>query len=156
MCALIWPLVQVPTLEEYIDVALTAPRVVGIYPETKHPAWHNSLDILSGTTMEDLLLDVLDAKGYRGATWDSQPVYIQSFEVRVEPPWHRRHSHHSHYRLGHGFCAQDSACMKTMQQIWHPITLHTSYMRSLSRTLQAGTPQTAGCADSQPEMPSAT
>jgi glycerophosphoryl diester phosphodiesterase len=77
--------VQVPTVEEYIDVALSAPRTVGIYLETKHPTWHNQLPPLQGTSMEDLLVEVLSAKGYRGAVgteeWDAQPCFIQSFEV---------------------------------------------------------------------------
>ena len=81
--------VQVPTLEEYIAVARGAPRVVGIYPETKHPSWHNSLPLLRGTSMEDLLLRVLADGGYRGGlqshTWAAQPCFIQSFEARPAP-----------------------------------------------------------------------
>jgi len=57
----------IPTLAEYIDVALASDRVIGIYPETKHPMWHDSLDILNGTTMSDVVLDVLLDKGYGGA-----------------------------------------------------------------------------------------
>jgi glycerophosphoryl diester phosphodiesterase len=78
---------QVPTVQEYIDVALSANRTIGIYPETKHPSWHNALPILEGTTMEDLLLEVLTANGYKGNvasdTWARQPVFIQSFEVSL-------------------------------------------------------------------------
>lgn len=78
-------LVQVPTFEEYIDLALAADRPVGIYPETKHPSWHDSLDILDGTSISDLVLDVLLAKGYGAAIdspeWQKRPVFIQSFEV---------------------------------------------------------------------------
>eukprot|EP00892_Ulva_mutabilis_P008511 jgi/Ulvmu1/6031/UM027_0006.1 len=76
---------SVPTFEEYMEVALAAGRVVGIYPETKHPAWHNGLDIMAGTSMEDLLLASLSARGYSGgiasASWAAQPCFIQSFEV---------------------------------------------------------------------------
>jgi glycerophosphoryl diester phosphodiesterase len=81
--------VQVPTLEEYLDIVLAADRVVGIYPETKHPTWHNSLDIMKGTTFEDLALEVLTKYGYSGdirsENWMRQPVFIQSFEVRFHP-----------------------------------------------------------------------
>jgi glycerophosphoryl diester phosphodiesterase len=76
----------VPTFEEYIDIALGADRVVGIYPETKHPSWHDSLGILKGTSISDLVLDALKKRGYKGkagsANWVQQPVFIQSFEVR--------------------------------------------------------------------------
>jgi glycerophosphoryl diester phosphodiesterase len=72
-------------VEEYIDVALSAPSTVGIYPETKHPTWHNQLPLMQGTSMEDLLLEVLSDKGYGGAIgtqeWAAQPCFIQSFEV---------------------------------------------------------------------------
>jgi glycerophosphoryl diester phosphodiesterase len=76
----------VPTFEEYLDVALSADRAVGVYPETKHPTWHDGLGIFKGTTLSDLVLDALKAKGYKGAvgskSWAQQPVFIQSFEVR--------------------------------------------------------------------------
>jgi glycerophosphoryl diester phosphodiesterase len=76
----------VPTVEEYIDVALSAPSTVGIYPGTKHPTWHNQLPLMQGTSMEDLLLEVLSDKGYGGALgtleWNAQPCFIQSLEVR--------------------------------------------------------------------------
>ncbi|GMH40885.1 hypothetical protein BSKO_08789 [Bryopsis sp. KO-2023] len=76
----------VPTLEEYIDVALGADHAIGIYPETKHPSWHNSLDIMpEGKGMSDIVLEVLLQKGYGGdinsENWAKQPVFIQSFEV---------------------------------------------------------------------------
>lgn len=77
----------VPTLEEYIKVAQASKkRVVGIYPETKHPMWHDSLDIVknAGTTMSDIVLGVLSKYGYTGpvnsAAWNARPVFIQSFE----------------------------------------------------------------------------
>jgi len=69
---------QIPTLEEYIQVAKSARRPVGIYPEVKNPEWVNSLDILqkANTTIEKLVVDVLHKNGYheRGA-----PCLIQSF-----------------------------------------------------------------------------
>ena len=70
-------------------MALTAgKRSVGIYPETKHPTWHDSLDILKGTSISDLLLKALKKRGYGGDVlsekWAAQPVFIQSFEVREQ------------------------------------------------------------------------
>ena len=80
-------MLQIPTLDEYITVALTAGKTpVGIYPETKHPTWHDSLPIMKGTTISDLLLERLEKRGYGGSLfsekWAKQPVFIQSFEVR--------------------------------------------------------------------------
>eukprot|EP01023_Acetabularia_acetabulum_P045916 TRINITY_DN4682_c1_g1_i1.p1 TRINITY_DN4682_c1_g1~~TRINITY_DN4682_c1_g1_i1.p1 ORF type:complete len:543 (-),score=61.04 TRINITY_DN4682_c1_g1_i1:495-2123(-) len=78
---------KVPSLEEYIKVAQGAERTVGIYPETKHPTWHDNLDILkhAGTTISDIVLDVLTKYGYKGdmqsLSWRENPVFIQSFEV---------------------------------------------------------------------------
>ena len=68
----------IPTLQEVIDLAkaksVESGRVVGIYPETKHPTFHAAL----GLKLEDRLLDVLTAAGW---TEKSSPVIIQSFEV---------------------------------------------------------------------------
>lgn len=68
----------IPTLEEYIQVAKSAGRTVGIYPEIKNPEWVNSLDILrnANTTFEDLLVEVLHKNGYREK---DAPCYVQSF-----------------------------------------------------------------------------
>lgn len=68
----------IPTLEEYIEVAKSAGRPVGIYPEIKSPEWVNSLDILrdANTTFEDLLVEVLHKNGYREK---DSPCFIQSF-----------------------------------------------------------------------------
>ncbi len=69
---------KVATLEEIIDLAKRKTkekgRVIGIYPETKHPTYHQRL----GLPLEDRLLAVLTRAGwnYRGA-----PVFIQSFET---------------------------------------------------------------------------
>jgi glycerophosphoryl diester phosphodiesterase len=69
---------QIPTLQEVIDLAKSrsaqAGRVIGIYPETKHPTFHMTI----GLPLEDRLLDVLKAQGW---TEKSSPVIIQSFEV---------------------------------------------------------------------------
>jgi glycerophosphoryl diester phosphodiesterase len=71
-------LYQIPTLPEIIDFvkrkSAEKGRRIGIYPETKHPTYHQNL----GLPLEDRLLDVLRRAGWnqRGA-----PVFIQSFET---------------------------------------------------------------------------
>jgi len=68
---------QIPTLDEVIALAKRKSaeegRTIGIYPETKHPTYHQNL----GLALEDRLLAVLARHGWnhRGA-----PVFIQSFE----------------------------------------------------------------------------
>lgn len=68
----------IPTLDEVITLAKTEStarnRVIGIYPETKHPTYHAAL----GLPLEDKLLDALKKAGW---TEKSSPVIIQSFEV---------------------------------------------------------------------------
>ncbi len=65
-------LYPVPTLQEVIDLAKA--HSVGIYPETKHPTFFDSI----GLSLEEPLVAALRANG-----WDRKkaPVYIQSFEV---------------------------------------------------------------------------
>ena len=69
---------EVPTLQEVIDLiqreSLSRKKVIGIYPETKHPSYFKSI----GLALEKRLVDQLSANGYRGK---AAPVYIQSFEV---------------------------------------------------------------------------
>jgi glycerophosphoryl diester phosphodiesterase len=69
---------MVPTLQEVIDLAKAESartgRVIGIYPETKHPTYHQSI----GLPLEDRLLTILAQAGW---TAKSSPVIIQSFEV---------------------------------------------------------------------------
>ena len=65
-------LYEVPTLQEVIDLAKR--EGVGIYPETKHPTYHDSI----GLSLEEPLVRVLDRNGY---TKQSSPVFVQSFEV---------------------------------------------------------------------------
>lgn len=71
-------LYQIPTLAEIIDFvkrkSVEKGRRIGIYPETKHPTYHQSI----GLPLEDRLLQVLKRAGWnhRGA-----PVFIQSFET---------------------------------------------------------------------------
>ena len=69
---------RIPTFEEVIDLAKTEGskqgRIVGIYPETKHPTFHNGLNL----SLEDRLLAILAKNNF---TTKSAPVIIQSFEV---------------------------------------------------------------------------
>jgi glycerophosphoryl diester phosphodiesterase len=65
-------LYQVPTFQEVIDLAKRAG--VGIYPETKHPTYFDSI----GLSLEEPLVATLDANGYRGP---DAPVFVQSFET---------------------------------------------------------------------------
>ncbi len=68
---------QIPTLDEVIELAKRKGheegRVIGIYPETKHPTYHQNL----GLALEDRLLRVLQRHGWNHR---SAPVFIQSFE----------------------------------------------------------------------------
>lgn len=70
-------LYEVPTLEEILDLvqreAARRGRVIGIYPETKHPTFHLELDL----SLEDRLLGALRRRGLDHA---HAPVFIQSFE----------------------------------------------------------------------------
>ena len=65
-------LYPVPTLQEVIDLAKS--RGVGIYPETKHPTYFDSI----GLSLEEPLVATLKQNGWAGK---KAPVYIQSFEV---------------------------------------------------------------------------
>jgi glycerophosphoryl diester phosphodiesterase len=71
-------LYQIPTLEEIIHLVRMkgkeVGRVVGIYPETKHPTYHQRI----GLPLEDRLLEVLTRNGLNRK---GTPVFIQSFEV---------------------------------------------------------------------------
>ena len=69
---------EIPTLQEVIDLARTEGRrmgrTVGVYPETKHPTYFQSI----GLALEDPLVHVLRRNGLTGAV---TPCYIQSFET---------------------------------------------------------------------------
>ncbi len=69
---------EVPTFEEVIDLALAKSRetgrAIGIYPETKHPTYLDSI----GLSLEEPLVAALRAKGLDRA---DAPVFIQSFET---------------------------------------------------------------------------
>jgi glycerophosphoryl diester phosphodiesterase len=68
---------EIPTFEEILDLvvqqSVARKRPIGIYPETKHPAFHVALDL----PLEDRLLDALQRRGLDNA---DAPVFIQSFE----------------------------------------------------------------------------
>jgi glycerophosphoryl diester phosphodiesterase len=68
---------QIPTLEEIIDlvqqVEKDTGKKIGIYPETKHPTFHDNLDL----SLEERLINTLVEKGFT----DPSRVFIQSFEV---------------------------------------------------------------------------
>lgn len=67
----------IPTFEEILDLvkreSARLGRSIGVYPETKHPAFHLAL----GLPLEDRLLTVLRAHNLDNA---DAPVFIQSFE----------------------------------------------------------------------------
>lgn len=69
---------EVPTLQEVIDLAKAASartgRVIGIYPETKHPTYFQTI----GQPLEAPLLAVLEKNGWNHK---DAPVFVQSFEV---------------------------------------------------------------------------
>ncbi len=63
---------EIPTLQEVIDLAQE--EGVGIYPESKHPTYFDSI----GLSLEEPLIEVLEANGYDQR---KDPVFIQSFET---------------------------------------------------------------------------
>lgn len=67
----------VPTFEEILDLvqqeSTRRGRRIGIYPETKHPAFHRALQL----PLEDRLLEALQRRGLNEA---GTPIFIQSFE----------------------------------------------------------------------------
>ena len=69
---------SIPTLQEVIDLARSSRtcdgNVVGIYPETKHPSYFDSI----GLSMEEELVRMLHTNHYRGPR---AAVFIQGFEV---------------------------------------------------------------------------
>ncbi|MBL8533106.1 MAG: glycerophosphodiester phosphodiesterase [Betaproteobacteria bacterium] len=71
-------LYEIPTLQEVIDLAkarsIATGRTIGIYPETKHPTFHDSI----GLSLEEPLVQTLNNAGW---STSAAPVFIQSFEV---------------------------------------------------------------------------
>jgi glycerophosphoryl diester phosphodiesterase len=68
---------QIPTFDEVLALAQTKARekgrTIGVYPETKHPTFHQDLNL----ALEDRLLAALTKVGWNSA---AAPVFIQSFE----------------------------------------------------------------------------
>jgi glycerophosphoryl diester phosphodiesterase len=68
----------IPTFEEVIELAqregLARGRVIGVYPETKHPTWHCE----RGLPIEEPMLAALRRAGW---TQRTDPVFLQSFEA---------------------------------------------------------------------------
>ncbi len=68
---------EIPTFEEVIELAKrkgrAVGRVVGVYPETKHPTYHRTL----GLPLERRLVNALTRAGWN---YREAPVFIQSFE----------------------------------------------------------------------------
>ncbi|KAF5734120.1 hypothetical protein HS088_TW16G00562 [Tripterygium wilfordii] len=72
------------TFEEFIAIALDAPRIVGIYPEIKNPVFINQhVKWQDGKKFEDKFVETLKKYGYKGSylskDWLKQPAFIQSF-----------------------------------------------------------------------------
>lgn len=69
---------EIPTLQEIIDLGkregTRRGRPVGLYPETKHPSYFAAL----GQPLEEPLVALLHAAGFRGR---DAPAFIQSFEI---------------------------------------------------------------------------
>ncbi|HEY9834716.1 MAG TPA: glycerophosphodiester phosphodiesterase [Stenomitos sp.] len=70
---------EIPTLQEIIDLvqkkSAETGRAIGIYPETKHPTYFQSINL----ALEEPLVALLEANGY---TSQHDPIFIQSFEVQ--------------------------------------------------------------------------
>ncbi|WP_414561674.1 MULTISPECIES: phytase [unclassified Anabaena] len=68
---------EIATFEEIIqlvqDIEAHTGKKIGIYPETKHPTFHDEL----GLSLEEPLLETLEKTGFT----DPSRIYIQSFEV---------------------------------------------------------------------------
>lgn len=71
-------LYQIPTFREVLNLAKTEGakrgKTIGVYPETKHPTYHQDANL----KLEDRLLAVLAEYGY---TKKDSPVIVQSFET---------------------------------------------------------------------------
>lgn len=71
-------LYQVPTFQEMISLVKEKERelgrTIGIYPETKHPSYHDSI----GLSLEEPLLSVLTQNGMNH---EGTSVFIPSFEI---------------------------------------------------------------------------
>lgn len=75
---------QIVTFEEFIEIGLSAERVVGIYPEVKSPVFVNKhVKWSDGKIHEDIFVETLLKYGYGGKylskEWKEKPLFIQSF-----------------------------------------------------------------------------
>lgn len=68
----------IPTLEEEIrfvqGLNKAMGRIIGIYPEIKHPQWHRQ----QGIELGEMLLETLERFGYRAA---DDAIYLQCFDA---------------------------------------------------------------------------
>lgn len=65
---------EVPTFREVLELVKKQKRKVGVYPETKHPSYFQSI----GLSLEEALIKELKAFGMNQK---NSPVFIQSFEL---------------------------------------------------------------------------
>ncbi len=65
---------EIPTFKEVLNLVKKQKRVVGVYPETKHPSYFQSV----GLSLEEALIKELKAQGLNKS---NSPVFIQSFEL---------------------------------------------------------------------------
>lgn len=65
---------EIPTFSEILDLVKKQKRKVGIYPETKHPTYFQSV----GLPLEEALINALKVHGLNSV---GSPVFIQSFEM---------------------------------------------------------------------------
>lgn len=65
---------EIPTFKEILDLVKKQKRVVGVFPETKHPTYFKSI----GLPLEAALIKELKAHGLNKPR---SPVFIQSFEL---------------------------------------------------------------------------
>jgi len=66
---------EIPTFKEILELLKTQKRKVGVYPETKHPTYFQSI----GLPLEEALVKELTANGLNQK---DSPVFIQSFEMQ--------------------------------------------------------------------------
>ncbi len=72
-------LYEIPTFKEVIalskELSYRTGRIIGIYPELKHPYFHNAL---FDFRMEDKFLSILEATDFNH---ENAPIFVQCFEV---------------------------------------------------------------------------
>lgn len=74
-------LYEIATFDEYVKVAKSAKRTVGIYPEIKDPAFVNTHPHMKGMpSFERLAIDAIHKHGY---TKRSDPCFVQCFSENV-------------------------------------------------------------------------